>query len=69
MLTNNDLHAISKLLDEKLDEKLKPINEFVDYAKPILDALLEESQNTFSLHLPERVKRLETIHPGGQHPS
>ena len=29
-LTNDDLKAISKLLDSKLDERLKPINDRLD---------------------------------------
>ena len=63
MLTKSDLSAIGKLMDSKLDGKLKSINEFIKFAKPALIALLDESQDNFKQHLPERVKHLEDIHP------
>lgn len=76
-LEPDDIAAIGKLIDQKLDQKLeekldiklRPIYEFIDFAKPALLALLDESQTQFDLKLPERLKKLENIHPGGQHSS
>jgi len=59
MLTKSDLAAIGKVIDQKL----KPINEFIKFAKPALIALLDESQDNFKQHIPERIKHLEEIHP------
>lgn len=83
MLTKSDLNAIGKLIDQKLDQKLKPINEFVietkikltkllefaDFGERALTSLLDESQENFEQKLPQRVKKLEDIHPGGHHAS
>lgn len=41
-LTPDDLQAISKLIDEKLEEKLRPNYEFIDFAKTALVNLLSE---------------------------
>lgn len=76
-LTPDDLQAIARLIDERLEvkleekftQKLKPIYEFIEFAQPILEALLEESQDRFEEKLPQRVQKLEAIHPGGHHPS
>jgi hypothetical protein len=40
-LTQDDLEAIKELIDGKLNEKLKPVNEFIAYAKPTLANLVE----------------------------
>lgn len=53
--------------DEKLDEKLVPINDFVEFAEPAIKALLEESQQNFELKIPQRVAKLEELHPIGVH--
>lgn len=57
-------------LDEKvesLSEKVETLVDFADFAKPALEALLEESQANFVNKLPERVKRLEVLHQNGTH--
>ena len=58
---------LEQKLDEKLDEKLKPVYDFIAFAKPALLSLLDESQEQFENKIPERVKNLENIHPGGHH--
>lgn len=74
-LTQEDLLAIKNLirgevesvLEEKLVAKLKPIYEFIDFAKTALLSLLDESQEHFEQKLPERIRKLEEIHPAGSH--
>lgn len=81
MLTKQDLIAIGKVVDERLEvkleekleeqltKKLQPIYNFIDFAKTALLELLDESQEQFEQKIPERLKKLEDIHPGGQHSS
>jgi len=77
MLTPADLKALKTLIDERLDikldkkfnEKLKPIYKFIDFAQPVLIAILDESQENFNKKLPERVAKLKAIHPSGHHSS
>jgi len=76
MLTDKDLKAIAKLIDDritssekrqdekldrKFDQKLKPIYEFVEFAKPAIVSLLEEADERHNQKLPERVERLEKL--------
>lgn len=65
MLTQMDLEEIGEIMDKKL----KPILEIVDFTKKGVIALLDESEDNFKLKIPERVKKLESIHPGGHHAS
>ncbi len=58
---------LEEKLENKLNDKLQPVYEFIEWAKPILVALLDESQDHFEEKLPQRVKKLEDIHPSGQH--
>jgi len=62
-LSANDLQAISDLMDKKLSA----VNEFVKFAEPAIQALLDESQSNFENRLPKRVENLEKIHPQSQH--
>ncbi len=64
---DDKLGKFGSKLEKKFDQKLKPIYEFIEFAKPALIALLDESQATFKQHLPERVKHLEDIHPQLHH--
>ena len=52
---------------ESLDSKVESLVEFADFAKPALESLLIESQANFLHNLPERVKKLESIHPSNSH--
>ena len=49
-LTNDDLQAIGKLLDSKLDERLKPINDRLDKMDSRLD-IIELKQDRTSKKL------------------
>lgn len=77
MLTIRDLDAIRRIVEEtvehkleqKFNTKLQSIYEFIDFAKTALLSLLDESQERFEQKIPQRVKKLEDIHPGGHHPS
>lgn len=50
-------------------EKLIKLEEFAEFGEKALTSLLDESQEHFEQKLPERVKKLEAIHPGGHHAS
>lgn len=61
MLTDKDIQALSKLIDQRLDVKLKPVFDFIDFAKPAIISLLEESQTRHEQKYEERITRLEKI--------
>ena len=65
MLTQGDLEEISILMDKKL----RPILEIVDFTKKGVISLLDQGEETFKQKLPQRIKKLEAIHPGGHHAS
>lgn len=69
MLTEEDLRSIAKVMGKLMDEKLQPVNDFIDFAKTAILELLDESEEKFKQKIPERLKKLEDIHPGGQHSS
>lgn len=56
-----------KKIDERfdrIDERLEKVEEFTEFAKPALEALLEESQQSFEQKIPQRVSTLENLHLG-----
>ena len=56
---NSYFGVLSHADSHKLEEKLRPIYDFIEFAEPALISLLEESQDWHELKLPERVGRLE----------
>lgn len=46
MLTKEDIQMLSQLMDEKFDEKLKPIYEHLDKVDERLDAIEENTEVT-----------------------
>ena len=52
---------------DKLDDRLEKVEEFVEFAKPAIVSLLEESQQNFEQKIPQRVTKLEDLHPIGVH--
>lgn len=70
-LTKSDIQqikvAVQDIVETELDKKMESLNEFAEFAKPALEALLDESQKNFLHNLPERVKKLESIHPSNTH--
>lgn len=69
------LNLLEKRLDKKMDKRFdevnekidgvdKKLNDFVDFAKPAIESLLEESQQNFEQKIPQRVSTLENLHLG-----
>lgn len=75
MLTQRDLDEIEKLIDEKLDEKIKHLpnkDEFYKAMDQIMSEL-KKMRETYDLAAPkiseheDRIIALEDIHPQGKH--
>lgn len=54
-------------IDERLDGLDTKLDDFIEFAKPAITSLLDESQDIFEQKLPNRVSQLEKLHSGGMH--
>ena len=63
---NERLDGVDEKL-ESIDKRLGKVEEFAEFAKPAIESLLEESQQTFELKIPKRVLALEDLHSVGVH--
>lgn len=75
MLTTGDVKTIEKVVrtvvNEVVDEKLKPLNDFRKEATGMLSAIFNDLQekHEFDRSLDKRVVKLEQIHPDNSHAS
>ncbi len=73
-LTKNDLKSIDELLERRLSEQRKTVNQNIadfisDNITPQLDEIsetIERIERSFGKH-EDRFERLEKIHPDGKH--
>ena len=58
MLTKNDLNQIGSVVDEKLDNKLKPIKKDLRYLRKTVD-IIAKNYDEGDVVLGRKVKRIE----------
>ena len=58
MLTKNDLNQIGQVIDEKLDNKLKPIKKDLRYLRKTVD-LVVKNYDEGDVRLERKVKKIE----------
>jgi GTP1/Obg family GTP-binding protein len=75
MLTTGDVKTIEKVMrmvvNEVVDEKLKPIHDFQKEEKGMLSDIFNDLQekHQFEREVDKRVTKLEQIHPDNHHVS
>lgn len=75
MLTQKDLDEIEKLIDERLDEKIKHLPNKDEFYKAMSEIMgeLKKMRETYELAEPKisghetRITSLEDLHPQGKH--